>query len=134
MIFGLFRRRVIDKRAMNEDWAVGDLAECIDGDRWIKDFASEADPKTGDILRVRELIDAVNHHSVRAYFLFFEGKSEVGYASQAFRKIRPLHEPASKEFIESIRKRSPEQVNEADRARRVRAAIQGLDCSDLPLP
>ena len=55
----LFRRepeppKVQDRRWMNEDWRVGDLAECICGN-W--EFPQPEDPMSGDILRVTSIGD-----------------------------------------------------------------------------
>lgn len=92
----------IDLRSMNEDWQRGDLAECIFDD-WI--FRIPDSPQVGDILRVSEVCEGVSF-GARIYTLSFEGKDpRQGWATQCFRKIRPVHEPAEASFVASIRRR-----------------------------
>lgn len=104
MSFWPFRRKPtppVDHRIMNEDWAVGDLAQCID-DRFCD--PEPFDPKVGDVLRVAGIDDCTNHRNRRCIWLLFEGKTGiVGYECVAFRKLRPVNEPAEKDFIVWLR-------------------------------
>jgi hypothetical protein len=91
-----------DLRNMNEDWAVGDLAQCIDGN-WPD--TSQANPKVGDVLRVAEVIDGTTRPAnYRAYGLGFSGKpSNIYWECTAFRKLRP----ATTEFSEQMKALRP---------------------------
>jgi hypothetical protein len=98
----LFRRdppRPKDQREWNEDWCVGDLAECIASN--FDGYAPELE--LGRVYRVSKIKDLVNPRGRRAYFLFFG--STAGYACQAFRKLRPTIEAASDEFTAELRDR-----------------------------
>ena len=119
-MFGFFRRLFrrtpspLDRRFMNEDWRVGDLAECIVGD-W--DPGSPHDPRLGERLRVSGLRDGVSATGYcRAYFLLFEGKPQnYSWINLGFRKLRPSIEPASEEFRrelkDRLKTRQPETTN-----------------------
>ncbi|MBF5091933.1 hypothetical protein F1640_18430 [Novosphingobium sp. NBM11] len=83
-----------DHRNMNEDWAPGDLAECIVKGPWTP--SDPFDPKAGDVLRVVRIREGYSPHFNRiVYTLSFEGKP-AGYAWETvgFRKLRPVQEPA----------------------------------------
>lgn len=87
---------------MNEDWRVGDLAECI-ASRWAD--SDSADPVKGEIRRVSGIIDGVNdRYAVRVLALSFEGYGAESWCTTGFRKIRPLHEPAEEEFTALIKR------------------------------
>lgn len=82
-----------DERVWNEDWQVGDIAECVSdsgdwhpdlkpwlrlakGSRWIVRGFSEGPTQSGDSIQ---------------YFLYLEGTpSKGGYSVTAFRKVRPI--------------------------------------------
>lgn len=101
---------------MNEDWRPGDLAQCI-ADDWI--IPTGEDPKIGDILRVTKVLDLTgdypNAGRVRFYALRFEGKRwQGGWETAAFRKLRPVLEPAEEEFTNLIKRpvRQPQPVHQ----------------------
>lgn len=98
------RRKIVDRRILNEDWAVGDLAEClVDPAMW--GFDSGDEPRKGAVLRVTRIEDRVaSVMDVRAYFLHFEGHA-CCYECRGFRKIRPEEVPASDAFIAELRDR-----------------------------
>jgi hypothetical protein len=106
-----FRRKpappaISDHRNLNEDWAPGDLAVCVN-DEWLP-TVDAFDPRKGDVLRVSSVEDAVDQkRGYRAYWLRFVGKSNP-YECVGFRKIRP----AEDEFTMLVRKRkkAPETV------------------------
>lgn len=91
-----------DIRNMNEDWRRGDLAECISEEGF--NPVSDYDPKFGDILRVTGIKDGVDRTGrYILYGLGFEGKPhDTFWITTAFRKLRPVNEPASEDFIKQI--------------------------------
>ncbi len=101
---------IIDRREDNEGWQVGDLAECI-SDRWRTICPSN--PRVGDILRVSQVGEGVAIEvPVLMVWLAFEGRP-LGYQCTAFRKLRPVQEPASDEFKADLkdRLRKPARVD-----------------------
>lgn len=88
----------VDRREMNEDWTVGDLAECI-ADNWSKqDFPGN--PRVGDVLRVSGVTEGIalgSNHLIIA--LGFESKqANLYWDCTSFRKLRPALDPAEDEF------------------------------------
>ena len=82
--------KVRDCRVPN-DFQPGDKVECIN-DGWAEHFPFN--PEKGDILTVVLVTDAVNERNIQAYWLFFGSTQDVGYSSQAFRKIVETDDPA----------------------------------------
>lgn len=95
--------RASDQRGWNDDWQVGDLAECIAAS-WAP---SRVDgPKAGDRLRVSALIEGMCNDGVLRSCLGFEGKPpRAAWACQGFRKIRPRIAPADASFTAELRQR-----------------------------
>ena len=100
-----FRKRkpaIVDRRFMNEDWCVGDLAECIS-----EGFASPDchDPKRGDVLRVTVVGEHVATDApVLITALGFEGKPRsYRWEAKAFRKLRPVQTAADRGFSAWLR-------------------------------
>jgi hypothetical protein len=91
------QQAIVDRREMNEDWQIGDLAECI-ADSW--HIPDQCSPRVGDILRVSGVIDGtVMLTNVLVIALRFEGKpANMGWICTGFRKLRPLHEPCEADF------------------------------------
>lgn len=94
--------RLIDRRVMNEDWRVGDLARCVD-DEWLPKDA--IDPKINDVLRVSEVMEGqCETGPILMFGLRFEGKpSNRAWAALAFRKIRQVQTAADQSFREWLR-------------------------------
>lgn len=94
-----------DKRGWNEDWQVGDLAECVlpVDQVWPDDFAEN--PKRGDVLRVNALVEGLDTlGEALVSGLGFEGKpARHFWAASAFRKLRPAIEAADTEFTAQLR-------------------------------
>lgn len=91
-----FRKKpvpVLDKREWNEDWKVGDTAECIvDGVRteWHEDIPPWCRPEFRQQFTVVGFDDAVGSYGRwRSYFLKFEGWP-VALSTTAFRKVRKV--------------------------------------------
>lgn len=99
-------RQIIDRRTMNEDWRVGDLACCVmrPGMWWSP--GSPFDPKDGDILRVSHILDGVHEKSDSLIIaLGFHGKpADILWCCHQFRKIRPDHREADAEFTAQIKR------------------------------
>ena len=83
----------LDHRVWNEDWKVGDIAECIiDGGarHWHPDLPPWERPAFGQRFVVADFIDGRRHGDrARAYFLKLEGWP-VNLETTAFRKVRPV--------------------------------------------
>jgi hypothetical protein len=96
---------LIDKRGWNEDWQVGDIAECIN-DNW--DFASPQDPKVGDVLTVSGLRgDEKTKKGVVISALKFEGKCQYdSWHCKGFIKHRGISA-----MIETSAKRAKQREN-----------------------
>ncbi len=106
MIWPLNRKpRIIDRRNMNEDWQVGDLAVCV-GDDW--EFPHVADPRAGEVLRVNHIEEGISPSGVRAFYLGFEGKPVLVYWEVVcFRKLRPNEVRAREEWRAMLRQPAP---------------------------
>lgn len=103
-----------DRRVWNEDWAPGDLAECIvDASVWTS-FNAAVDPGKGDVLRVVEVREGtLIAANVLVIGLAFEGKpAGLYWECSCFRKLRPVQAPAEAEFTAWMRDltRQPEHV------------------------
>lgn len=92
-----------DRRHMNEDWRVGDLAVCLYGN-WA--HALSDDPARGEINRVSFVCDGVDHSGrIRTYGLGFVDKSQShAWATTCFRKVRPDTTEAEEEFTALIKR------------------------------
>lgn len=92
---------------INEDWRVGDLAECISDDRAWKTLPGDVPPARGRIFMVSGIIIGFSLSDGRPMFgLRFRGFRGHWEAGQ-FRKIVQHHEPASAEFIAEMRAKRP---------------------------
>lgn len=94
-MFGWFRKKPEtppaprDCRVWNEDWKVGDTAECV-VDNWHSDLPHWERPRIGQQFRVLGFKDSHAIYSgKRAYFLILEGWP-VALETTAFRKVRPV--------------------------------------------
>ena len=96
-----------DRRRWNEDWQVGDTAECIaDFDAWHDDVPPWLRLKKGSRYVVKGFHDSVSdRYNIRAYFLVLDGL-ETSYTCTAFRKVRPIAKEES-EIVERILNAKP---------------------------
>lgn len=86
-----------DDRNMSEDWAVGDLAECI-SDQW-PPLPGIKHPRMGQILRVTEVNEGADViFGILIIALGFEGMGNMTWDNRSFRKLRPTIDPAEEEF------------------------------------
>ena len=96
----------INPGPINEDWRVGDLAECIipRGDRW----HGGGGPENGDVLCVTEVHAGRGYFTGRpGWFLGLKGEPLSRYDARYFRKVPPLNTEASAEFTAKIRACKP---------------------------
>jgi hypothetical protein len=105
-VIGRFFRRLFgppppeDRREWNEDWRVGDLAECINGS-WLNDPPHSPQPPS--IYRVREIDEGVTADgSAIIVALNLEGLSDW-WGCTGFRKLRPTIEAADAAFTADLR-------------------------------
>lgn len=78
---------------INEDWAPGDLAQCLDGD-W-----PVPGPDKDDIVRVLQVAPGVcNTTGEPAWGLMFAEWPGELYVATSFRKLRPVHDACEAEF------------------------------------
>ena len=97
-----------DERGWNEDWQVGDIAECV-ADDWVR--WQEFNPKKGDILTVSRLYEgpSINGNVICSYLLF-EGKpNDAGWHCIYFRKHRGVAEAIKQAASRGARVRMPER-------------------------
>jgi len=73
-----------DHRVWNEDWAAGDLAECVAGS-----WGGNPGPKVGSINRIIGVKEGIGHLGSLIYALEFQRHPDYAYECTAFRKIRP---------------------------------------------
>lgn len=91
----------VDRRAWNEDWRAGDLAECL-VPYWTP-FVPDGAPKMNEIRRVRFTREGPTiDNKFLVIGLVFDG-SDYGYCCTCFRKLRQTIEPAEEEFTTYIR-------------------------------
>jgi hypothetical protein len=101
-----------DQRQMSEDWAPGDLAECIK-DNWPFVLGVFFHPKKGDVLRVTEVNEGVDCVFGRLIIaLSFEKMGDACWDNRCFRKLRPEIESAEQSWTEWFKDklRQPEVV------------------------
>ena len=81
------------RNPINEDWAIGDLAECLAEGDWEPDPEG---PENGDVLKVIGIdtgpVGLKNEIAWRLQFAPWKG---VAFASEHFRKVPPLSEQES---------------------------------------
>jgi hypothetical protein len=104
---------------INEDWAVGDLAECMvpvgpNGLGW----PCKIGPGKGDVLKVQRVASGHCSDGSYGWGLWF-GQYPRGYGADAFRKVPPLNSKASAEFTAQIKAIKPKE-----RARRMAATAR----------
>lgn len=92
-MFGWFRKKpappIRDLRNWNEDWRVGDTAECV-VDRWHECVKPWERPARGQQFTVTGFSEGVNPDAnARAYFLHLKGWP-YGLTTTSFRKVRPV--------------------------------------------
>lgn len=108
-MFGWFRRKPEpptpprDERVWNEDWQVGDTAECIvDGIRtsWRKDIPPWERPAFGQRLVVAGFKECpATDNSIRYFLVFVDWPCPM--CTEGFRKVRPVATEQS-EFVQHI--------------------------------
>lgn len=96
-----------DIRDWNEDWRVGDTAECVaTADTWADSVPPWNRPSTGTRLIVTGFKEGLSRDKAyRAYFLLF-AEHPAGLTTTAFRKVRPVASENS-EIVERILKAKP---------------------------
>jgi len=94
--------RIEDRRVMNEDWRVGDLAKCLaQGGTWDGDGIG---PQKFEVMRVIAVLEALNEaRTARVYGLKFR-EYPGSFVCTNFRKIRPDAEPCEEEFAALIKR------------------------------
>lgn len=91
---------------INDDWAVGDLAECMVNQIWNDGFFYMPGPAYLEIRMVTDIKEGFykDHHHLGLAFARWPGKY---YTSTSFRKITPRAdeiERADAEFLKSLHK------------------------------
>lgn len=92
---------------INEDWRVGDLAECVlpRGHVWPKEG-----PDNGDVTKVTDVVAGLGKQTGKpGWFLGLSGFHN-NYEATGFRKVPPLNSAATAEFSESIKALRPKKV------------------------
>ena len=90
--------------AINEDWRVGDLAECLAKDGyWTENGVG---PEFGDVLSV-SIVDRATDGRVYLVFKAFAGDA---FEARVFRKLPPLNTAATAEFSAQIKALKPKRV------------------------
>ena len=80
----------IDRRDWNEDWKVGDTAECVvERDQWHKETKPWEIPGNGDKLVVKGFAQECDLDGALNYFLLFD-EYPNGLTTYSFRKIPAL--------------------------------------------
>ena len=93
-----------DKRNWNEDWKVGDTAECVVKD-WHESVQPWNRPNFGDRLVVIGFSEEIGSGGSLSYFLRF-AEFNFGAETIAFRKVRPVASEKS-EVVERILNAKP---------------------------
>lgn len=92
-----------DGRVWNEDWQIGDTAECIrEHDGWHPNVVPWHRPKKGQRFTVTGFSEGMTYADTQAYFLKLEGWP-VSLDTTSFRKVRPNSVDES-EIVERILK------------------------------
>lgn len=100
------KSRLVNPGPINEDWRVGDLAECmVDGGAdW---QPSGRGPEKGDICRVTEVYAGTSPIRKSDYWFLRFASWEIGYSESDFRKVPPLSEATSAEITAMIKRKKP---------------------------
>ena len=101
-----------DKREWNEDWQVGDIAECVVADdQWCSDVPLWMRLSKGSRYTVSGLHEGAGSYGDRPliYALALDGVRDM-YATTAFRKVRPIKAEES-EIIQHILNAKPGKDN-----------------------
>jgi hypothetical protein len=88
-----------DKRVWNEDWQIGDIAECVPCN-WYERVPPWMRPKAGSRFVVRGFSEQLGSDGALRYFLHFD-ELPHGLSTGAFRKVRPIANGQS-EIVERI--------------------------------
>jgi hypothetical protein len=99
----------INPGPINEDWRVGDLAECVtsgDGSDWRHDLnnAPAIGPAFGDVRRVQAVFVGQSRQLRRPLWWLVVNGIPANLPATCFRKVPPLNSEASAEFTAQIRK------------------------------
>lgn len=89
---------------INEDWAVGDEAECVKGCSW---FGGKEGPDTGDIFTVRKVMAGKCAQTGKPDWGLAFKPWPHAYGAFCFRKVRPVAVTA--EWIERVMRGEPVQ-------------------------
>jgi hypothetical protein len=103
MIWPFRKRAPAAPSPIEDDWQVGDLAECLNEDGW---ESAVTGPALHQILPVTRIAHGtlVNTNGRTAWGLHFARFPGIFYHSAQFRRIRPVHEPCEARFAEEIRR------------------------------
>lgn len=109
-MFGLFKKKPAppaDRRVWNEDWQIGDTAECIRDDWYNPPVPPWEQPRVGQHFIIAGFRESIGTRGSLAYYLVFEGlPKEWGWETSCFRKVRPEAKEES-EIVERILKAKP---------------------------
>jgi len=92
-VFSRIRDCLTGAIAQTDQWAVGDLAEClVEGQHWVNPAGKHADggPDRGDVVQVVGIRKGlfINHYKGTA--LVFRAWAPRGYDARDFRKVLPV--------------------------------------------
>lgn len=99
----------INPGPINEDWRVGDLAECVEQKGWSQDDTGQPidGPEKGDILTVLEVEPRRTNLRGDGWYLGFAAYPMRFLAATGFRKVPPISTEASAEFTAKIKALRP---------------------------
>lgn len=101
----------IDPGRINEDWRVGDLAECLNDKGWSDSDTDEPDqtgPELGDVHKVIGISDRIA--KCGGWYLDLKGFPGEWFVATSFRKVPLLNTAATAEFTAQIKAIRPKKV------------------------
>ena len=108
----------IDLRIWNEDWQIGDIAECIEEfDNWHDCMKPWDRPKKGQRLTVSNLSEDLGFQEKEIYYYLTFADWHLSLPTQCFRKVRPVGNAEESEICQKILnvKSGPDKVRKTAR-------------------
>lgn len=103
------KSKQINPGPINEDWCVGDLAECICGEGWCDKNGPTPGLNKGDVFKVLSVSASCAWDGKDYWWLSLNGVHGI-FGAHAFRKVPPLNSAATAKFSAQIKALKPKRV------------------------
>lgn len=79
----------VDRRIWNEDWRIGDIAECV-SDRFHESVEPWERPNIGDRLIVTGFSEGLGASGDKLHYFLHFAELPTAFSTNGFRKVRPV--------------------------------------------